>query len=115
MERVHSDGAIPPGQKYFLLMPSISQSFHKLRVFHWPKLSVENSTPPEYTPTCSIQRLVVLQTQGTGSREAGCVWQAVFSAWQAVFGGWRVACGRWRVAGNGWRAAEIMTSVDIIV
>jgi len=25
------------------------------------------------------------------------------------------ACGMWQVAGSGWRAAEIMTSVDIIV
>jgi hypothetical protein len=32
---------------------------------------VENSTPSEYAPTCSIRRLVELQTPGTGRREAG--------------------------------------------
>jgi len=69
---------------------------------------VENSTPPEYPPSCSIQRLVELQTPSSGRREADCVWRA-------VFGGWRVAYGRWRVAGGGRRAAEIMTSVYIIV
>jgi hypothetical protein len=34
------------------------------------KFPVENSTPPAW----SIQRLVELQTPGTGSREAGGVW-----------------------------------------
>jgi len=62
-----------------------------------------------YAPACSIQRLAELQTPGTGRREAG-------SVWRAVFGGRRVACGVWHVAGGRRRMlAEIMTSVDIIV
>jgi len=41
---------------------------------------MENSTPPEYAPACSIERLVEferlveLQTPGTGRREAGGLW-----------------------------------------
>jgi hypothetical protein len=50
---------------------------------------MENCTPSEYAPACSIQRLAELQGPGTGRRVVG--------------GGWLVA------------AAEIMTSVDIIV
>jgi len=69
---------------------------------------MENSTPPEYAPACSIQRLAELQTPGTERGEAG--------------GMRRVACGEqclvggvWHVVGGGWRVAEILTSVDIIV
>jgi hypothetical protein len=62
-----------------------------------------------YALACSIYRLAELQMPGTGRREAGGVWQA-------VFGGWWAACGVRRVAGGMWRMlAEIMTSVDIIV
>ena len=32
---------------------------------------------------------------GTGRREAGGVWQAVFGG-RAAVGVWRVACGRWQ-------------------
>jgi len=55
-----------------------------------------------YAPACWIQRLAELKTPGTGRREAGGVWRA-------VFGGQRVA-GRWRCM-----LAQIMTLVDIIV
>jgi len=41
-------------------------------------------------------------------------WVADARHWEA-WGRWRVACGMWQVAGSGWRAAEIMTSVYIIV
>jgi len=70
---------------------------------------VENSTPPEYAPACSIQRLAEFQTPDTGRRDADGVWRA-------VFGGRRVVCGMWRVVGGGrCMVAKIMTSVDIIV
>ena len=46
-----------------------------------------------YASACSIQRLAELQAPGTGRREAGGVWLA-------VFGGQSVAGGRWRVAGG---------------
>jgi hypothetical protein len=46
-----------------------------------------------YAPALSIQKLAELQTPGTGSREPGCVW------W-AVFGRQRVACGMWQEAGG---------------
>jgi len=64
---------------------------------------VENSTPPEYAPACSIQRLAEMQAPGTGR--------------QVVGGGRRKAGSGRREAGGGRRvaAAEIMTSVDIIV
>jgi len=55
-----------------------------------------------YAPACPIQRLAELQAPGTGRREAGGVW------W-AVFGGRRVA------GGGRHMVAKIMTSVDIIV
>jgi len=35
---------------------------------------MENSTSPEYAPTCWIQRLVQFRIPGTGRREAGGVW-----------------------------------------
>ena len=43
------------------------------------KLPVENSTSAEYAPTCSIQRLVELQTPGTGRHEVGGVWHVAGS------------------------------------
>jgi len=57
---------------------------------------VENSTPPEYAPECSIQRLAELQAPGTGSQGVG---------------------GRRRDAGGGRRVmeADIMALVNIIV
>jgi len=57
-----------------------------------------------------------LQAQGTGRREAGGVWRAVFGGRRVASGEWRVARGAWRVARGAWRVvSEIMTSVDIIV
>jgi len=53
-------------------------------------LPIEDSTPPAW----SILRLVELLTAGTGRREAGGVWSA-------VFGGWSMACGR------GWQCGEM--------
>jgi len=56
-----------------------------------------------YAPACMIQRLAELQIPGTGRREAG-------GAWRAVFGGWRAACGVWHVAGGRrCMVAEIMS------
>ena len=48
-----------------------------------------------YAPVCSILRLAELQAPGTGTREAGGVW------W-AVFGGRHVACGVRQMAGGVW-------------
>ena len=57
---------------------------------------------PMYAPACMIQRLPELQKPGTGRREAGGVW------W-AVYGGRHVAYDVWQMA------AKIIMLVDIIV
>jgi len=70
---------------------------------------MENSTPPEYTPACRIQRLAELETPGTRRRDPDGVWWAVTA-------GRHVACGRGRLAGSRWwMLANIMTSVDFIL
>jgi hypothetical protein len=48
-------------------------------------LPVENYTPPEYAPTCSIQRLVELQMPGTGRREAGGVWRVALGGCKGTY------------------------------
>jgi len=48
-----------------------------------------------YLPACTFQRLAELQNPGTGRREAGCVWWAVFGRWHEECGVWHMAWGVW--------------------